>query len=120
MIKPAYTYQAHIKHVHDGDTVTCDIDLGMCIFVHDQKIRLLGLNAPELKKDAKLSDGLGEAARDYLALMIMNKDVIIETHKDSKEKYGRWLGVVWISKSGLDFNVNQDMLDTKHATVMRS
>ena len=43
-----YTYRAKITKVHDGDTLTVDIDLGFGVMLTSQQVRLKGINAPEL------------------------------------------------------------------------
>ena len=56
---PAYTYEARVLSVHDGDTLTIDVDLGMSIHRHET-VRLAGINTPELPTKE------GKAAADYL------------------------------------------------------
>ena len=43
-----YTYLARVTKVYDGDTLTCDIDLGFNMWMRAQKIRLADIDAPEL------------------------------------------------------------------------
>jgi micrococcal nuclease len=87
-----YCYIAEVNSVYDGDTVTCDIDLGFGIVLHKQKIRLFGINAPEMRGSDKPE---GTKSRDFLREMILNKKVKLYTIKDAKGKYGRWLGVLY-------------------------
>ena len=44
-----YEYRAYVTKVYDGDTVTCDIDLGFGVLLKKQKLRLFGLNIYILK-----------------------------------------------------------------------
>lgn len=85
-MKPDYTYKATIIRVIDGDTVKAIVDLGLRVSI-ELTVRLVGINAPEIKTEE------GKRARDYLRLL-ENRDVIIKTHKDPRDKYGRWLGEV--------------------------
>ena len=62
-----YTYKARCTSVYDGDSVTLDIELGFNIVMHNQKIRLLGINTPEVRGSDRL-DGL--IARDRLRELI--------------------------------------------------
>lgn len=98
-----YTYSALVTGVHDGDTITVDIDLGFGIKITNQKIRLVGINAPELKGATK-TEGL--KSRDKLTELVLNKQIKIETIKDKKEKYGRLLGKIWVD----DVYVNDVLL----------
>lgn len=89
-----YEYRAYVRKVYDGDTVTVDIDLGFDIVLKNQKIRLLRINAPEVRGKQR-PDGL--KSRDALREKISNKWIKVKTEKDKKGKYGRWLGEIWIN-----------------------
>jgi len=94
-----YQYKAFIKNVVDGDTLEIDIDLGLFVWIHGEKIRLFGINTPEVfgvKKDSP-EWNLGNKASNFVKLILKEKDeVIVETIKDKKEKYGRYLAVVYV------------------------
>lgn len=100
-----YHYRAVVIDVHDGDTVTVDVDLGFHVWVRHEHIRLAGIDAPELKG---VTYAQGEASGNFLRDLVLNKQVIIETIKapdgaDKQEKYGRYLGVIWLDGT----NVNE-------------
>lgn len=104
-----YEYRARVVAVHDGDTLTLDIDLGLRIWAIKQVVRLAGINAPELSGASRVA---GIAARDWLRERVMFREVLLRTEKpDSREKYGRWLG--WIVCEGWD--VNRLMIEHGHA-----
>ena len=94
-----YQYNAVIKKVVDGDTIEIDIDLGLSSWVHNEKIRLYGIDTPEVygvkKGSAEWERGnlASEFVKKYL---VENNQVIIETIKDKKEKYGRYLALIFI------------------------
>jgi len=98
-----YTYRANVTSVYDGDTITVSIDCGFGIVLKDQKIRLLGINAPEVRGEQRES---GLVTRDRLREKIDGKQVLLKTKKDKKGKYGRWLGTIWIEEE----DVNQWLL----------
>jgi micrococcal nuclease len=86
-----YQYRATVTAIHDGDTYTLDIDLGLNVHLTDQKLRLAHANAPELPTPE------GQAARLWVAAtMPINTIVTIDTIKATgeKEKFGRWLAQV--------------------------
>jgi micrococcal nuclease len=94
-----YQYSAIIQKVVDGDTVSIDIDLGLSVWLHDEKIRLYGVNTPEVYgvKKGSLEWEKGNLASEFVKANLKEKDVvIIETIKDKKEKYGRYLGVIYV------------------------
>ena len=83
-----FEYKAHIIKVYDGDTVTADIDLGFCVILKAQKLRLIGIDAPEIRGSERPE---GILARDRLRELVLDKDVILKTYRDKRGKYGRWL-----------------------------
>ena len=42
-----HEYNCTIRRVVDGDTVDVDIDLGFGIWVHNERVRLYGIDTPE-------------------------------------------------------------------------
>lgn len=83
-----YQYRAIITDVYDGDTVTADIDLGFDIWRRNERLRLYGIDAPEVRGEER-EDGL--KVRDDLARRLKGKEVTICTIKDRTGKYGRYL-----------------------------
>ncbi|GAB4342494.1 MAG: hypothetical protein Kow0037_29880 [Calditrichia bacterium] len=98
-----FYYSAIIVSVYDGDTVRADIDLGLSTWVKNQKIRLARINAPEIR-GAERETGL--AARDFLRQQILGKAVILQTIRDRKGKYGRYLGEIWLPWEDRWININ--------------
>ena len=105
-----YRYNAHVIKVYDGDTITVDIDLGLGVWLRGQKIRLAGIDTPEMRGDEKEE---GRKVRDILRDMLLDEGVTIKTYKDKRGKYGRWLADVYYE--GLF--VNEWLLEEGHAKV---
>jgi micrococcal nuclease len=91
--EPAYTYRAVVVRVIDGDTVVLDIDLGFDTWLHNKHIRLLGVDAPEIR-GAERAEGLKWKAR-LEAQLPTGAEVILQSTKDKSDKYGRYLGTLW-------------------------
>lgn len=108
-----YQYNAVIRKVVDGDTIEIDIDLGLSTWVHNEKIRLYGIDTPEVygvkKGSAEWERGnlASEFVKKYL---VENNQVIIETIKDKKEKYGRYLALIFIQ---IDRSVLTGLVDIR-------
>jgi micrococcal nuclease len=108
-----YHYNAMVTDVYDGDTITVDIDLGLKTWLKGEKIRLFGINAPELRKDER-PEGL--KSRNYLRRQINGKEIVLKTIKDKKGKYGRYLGVIYLKKEdGSQININELMIAKGYA-----
>jgi micrococcal nuclease len=95
-----YEYKAKVLDVHDGDTITAMVDLGFHIQI-EVKVRFFGINAPELKGDTK---NKALISKNRVIDLILNKDIIIKTHKDKQEKYGRWLGDIYLPNTTISIN----------------
>jgi|ERR1051326_5834063 micrococcal nuclease len=113
---PSYTYRGTIIDIHDGDTFLIDVDLGMRCWLRKQKVRLAGLNAPELGQP----DQAGEKARDAFKTLVQQQgaNVVVQTKKDSTEKWGRWLATVFVGEKD-QINVNAWMLQNGYAKAMK-
>ena len=90
---PAYTYRAHFVSAYDGDTVTLNIDLGFNIVRHNERIRLFGIDTPEIRGPERKE---GVMVRDFVSdVLNVAESLFITTQKDRSGKYGRMLGVLW-------------------------
>ncbi len=103
-----YTYKALVRKVYDGDTITVDIDLGLNVWLKGQKIRLYGLDAPEIRGEERPT---GLISKKHLSNLILGKTIKLRTIRDSKGKYGRWLGIVCLGS----VNVNQWLIERGYA-----
>lgn len=113
MANQLYFYKAVITSVYDGDTCTVDIDLGLSTWIRGEKVRLYRINAPELR-GAEREAGL--LARDFLRGQIEGKKVLIQTIKDRKEKFGRYLAEIWLeADDGSRVNINDLLVQQGHA-----
>jgi len=78
-----------VDTVHDGDTVTCIDTAG-----RPQKIRLVGIDAPEH------GQAFGDASRRALAAKLAGGAVRVEG--DARDQHGRLLGTLWIEGRNLN------------------
>ena len=103
-----YEYKAIVDSVYDADTITVKIDLGFNIWTANQKIRLFGIDAPEVRGSER-PEGL--ISRDWLRDKILGETITLKTHKagTGKGKYGRWLGDIFMP--GEQTSLNQQMID---------
>lgn len=102
-----YTYSALVTKVYDGDTITADVRLGFGVVLEDQKIRLFGIDAPEIKGEERAN---GIVSRDRLRELILNKYVTLTTLADSKGKYGRYLGIIYYNGENINIQLVKERL----------
>jgi micrococcal nuclease len=80
-IKP-YVYDAEITRVIDGDTFDFKIDLGFSINVKE-RLRLYGVNTPEIKGEEKPE---GDRVKAYVTKLILGKTFEILVYKKGMAK----------------------------------
>lgn len=103
-MEPNYTYRATVRSIYDGDTLRVNIDCGFNLWQRNVSIRLKGVNAPEITGSERVQ---GTISRDWLRNKIpIGTDIILKTEKDTQEKYGRWLGTVYLN----GVNLNEEMV----------
>lgn len=107
-----WTVPGTILRVVDADTFDVLLDLGWRI-TYSAKVRLAGVNAPELGTNA------GIAARDMVNAALMNGDrkpaeppylpIVVTSH--SLDKYGRVLGsIAWTDRAGIRHDLATDLV----------
>ena len=113
MIDNLYFYKGVITGVYDGDTVTISLDLGMKIKRDGLKIRLYGIDSPELRGKTLAK---ARESRDFLRSKVLGGDILVQTVRDKKGKYGRYLANIWVESSdGSWQSVNDLMVSEGHA-----
>lgn len=96
MMSRPWCYIAEVTEVIDGDTLRLDRDCGMDIWHRNVVVRLQGIDTPEINAKDPLEKAQGLRAKRRVEELVMNQKVTIETFKDRKEKYGRYLVKVWV------------------------
>lgn len=89
-MQAAYTYDARVLRVIDGDTIDVEVDCGFRMLAR-QPLRIAHVDAAERYTE------LGKAATAYLSALLMGSDkrVVVRTVKPV-EKYGRYLADVFV------------------------
>jgi endonuclease YncB( thermonuclease family) len=78
-----------VSRVFDGDTVLLN---------DGRKVRLLGINTPEVKNRNKQGDAGGEEAKQWLMDKLKNTRVRLETDVEKNDSYGRTLAYLITEK----------------------
>jgi endonuclease YncB( thermonuclease family) len=101
------TMLAKVVDIIDGDTVKAAFDIGTGIFWH--RIRLAGIDTPELHSKNSQERAAATNARAHLAGLIGDKLVTIKL--GPVDKYGRILGTIMIDST----NINSAMITGGYA-----
>lgn len=112
-----YTYDVEVVSVYDGDTIRVNIDLGFGMkWCGDNgkgvKIRLYGINTPELRGEER---ELGLKSKQALIDLLEGKRVVLKTIKDKTGKYGRYLGILYILDGDEWVDINQTLINEGYA-----
>jgi len=102
------TLVATVQRVSDGDTITAITSEGTKL-----RLRLLGIDVPEVPHGKKPGQPYGEEARDYLGHLIGGKAVRVDSY--GPDMYKRVLAVVLDGQ----INVNLLMVAMGYAEVYR-
>ena len=118
-----------VTKVVDGDTLDCVFDLGFDV-MFKSRVRMLGIDTPESRTRNLNEKVYGLLSKKHLkewvhwAVMSDRDDIEIQIRcpeKDSRGKFGRILGEVWVNctEDGHDFggwtNVNKWMCENGYA-----
>ena len=97
-----YEYACKVNRIVDGDTVDVTLDLGFDIHFFS-RVRLYGIDTPESRTRNKDEKARGLLSKKYLVESIADKEVVIKTKmKDSRGKYGRVLGEIWVGRKNIN------------------
>ena len=83
-----------VDHVIDGDTF---------ILADSEKVRLIGVDAPETVHPAKSVQHYGKEASEFAKRMLEGKQVRLEMDVQERDQYGRLLAYVYL-EDGTFFN----------------
>ena len=65
-----YEYKCKILRIVDGDTVDVDIDLGFGVWLHRERVIIMGIDTPESRTRDKVEKQFGLASKQFLKDML--------------------------------------------------
>ena len=98
---PLFAFSDKVISIHDGDTIT------VLNGKEQTKIRLFGIDAPELKQP------YGKKSKQFLANLIAGEAVEVE--ENGKDRYKRTIGTIYLG--GKD--INAQMVENGYAWAYR-
>ena len=114
-------YDVNIIKIVDGDTVDVDINLGFGVWLHDERVRIMGIDTPESRTSDRVEDLFGEAAKARLKELMKHGGRLITTEdkdgEDMKGKFGRILGDFYVEHDGVKKRVTDILVEEGHAVV---
>lgn len=79
-----------VKYVYDGDTILID---------NNEKVRYLGIDAPEIGHNGNMSEFMAFESRTYNLRLVGHGKIRLEFGPERRDRYGRLLAFVY-SESG--------------------
>lgn len=111
-----FFYEAAIDRIVDGDTIDLIVDLGFDV-AYKTRVRLAGLDVPEIRTKDLEQKELGLAAKAFVADWLeAHEKVYVRTLKDSSGKFGRILGYIYADEEMVHC-LNDDILSSGHGEV---
>ncbi|MEZ6125035.1 MAG: thermonuclease family protein [Planctomycetaceae bacterium] len=95
-----------VSRVLDGDTLETSAG---------ERIRLLGINAPEVAHHDQQGEPYGAEATDWLQERLQGKRVVLVTEEREFDMYGRTLAWVYDGQGKL---INEELLETGNARLL--
>lgn len=87
-----YQYGCIIRRVVDGDTVDVDIDLGFGVWLNNKRIRLCGVDAPEIRTTDLVEKLFGYYTTELVSNLLPQQSKQLLISREFQGKYGRILG----------------------------
>ncbi|MFE6222962.1 thermonuclease family protein [Streptomyces sp. NPDC057854] len=104
-----YEYRARVLRVIDGDALALAVDLG-CDVTINMTVRLWGVNCPE-RGTAGAIEAMTFTA--HWVTSAADQNFTLRTVKDKKEKFGRYLGVLYRAQA--ETSLNTALAEAGHA-----
>ena len=111
-----HEYRCTIKRVVDGDTIDIDIDLGFGIWIHNERVRLYGIDTPESRTRDLEEKKCGIYAKQCVETFLpVDSTQTLKTYKDKVGKFGRVLGefIIYDPEQDRQTTINEYMIRNK-------
>jgi micrococcal nuclease len=100
-----YRYKHYVAKVYDGDTI---------ILKNGQRVRLLGINTPEIESHFRQAETGGQAAKQWLQEKLGSGQVFLEFDAQQRDKYQRLLAHLFLENGE---HLNKKIVEAGLATL---
>jgi micrococcal nuclease len=101
-------FAERVVYVIDGDTVVLD---------NHERVRLLGINAPEINSKYHRGEFFGKESQKYLKQRLEGKEVTLKMGAETRDKYGRLLAYIYLPDGTF---INEELVKMGYAETFRS
>ncbi|UCG13813.1 MAG: thermonuclease family protein [Deltaproteobacteria bacterium] len=99
--------RARVRWVSDGDTI---------VLADGERVRYVGINAPEIGHDGLPSEPYGDEAKVFNRNLVLGRWVNIESADNQRDQYGRVLAYVFLEDGTF---VNGELVRSGYAHLLR-
>jgi endonuclease YncB( thermonuclease family) len=96
-----------VRRVDDGDTI---------VLAGGERVRYLGINAPEIAHDDELGEPYGREATAFNRSLVLGRRVKLELEEERRDHYGRLLAYVLLEDGTF---INGELIRQGYAHVLR-
>ena len=90
-----YSYHGTLERVVDGDTIIVTLDLGFKAFQKGVRLRLAGINTPELRGESREE---GKRAKGVVEHFFEKLGPGVTIRSVKKDSFGRYIAYVWADR----------------------
>ena len=87
-VLPVFASESRVEWVPDGDTIHLE---------DGRRVRLLGIDTPEMGRDGGPDQYYARESRDYLRRLIGDRPIRLEADNQGPDRYGRLLAYVFLA-----------------------
>jgi micrococcal nuclease len=102
---PTYRQKHYVAKVYDGDTITLK---------NGERVRLLGINTPEIESRFRQDEAGGQKAKKWLQEKLSAGEVYLEFDKQNRDKYKRLLAHLFLASGE---HLNKEIVKAGLATL---
>jgi len=100
-----YRYKHYVAKVYDGDTITLK---------NGERVRLLGINTPEIESRYRQGEAGGQTAKKWLQEKLSAGEVFLEFGTQQRDKYKRLLAHLFLANGE---HLNKEIVEAGLATL---
>jgi endonuclease YncB( thermonuclease family) len=101
----SYRYKHYVAKVYDGDTITLK---------NGERVRLLGINTPEIESHYRQGEAGGQTAKKWLQEKLKTGEVYLEFDAQKRDKYKRLLAHIFLANGE---HINKEIIEAGLATL---
>ena len=109
-------YSIQLNRVIDGDSLDIDINLGFGIVLQNRRLRLEGVDTPELRTSDEEEKQFGLRAKSFVVDWCTQRELVLvmNTDSDEQDKFGRILGQI---EDNVGKNLVSDIITNYHGVA---